>query len=102
MKFVAFSGEEQGLFGSEAYVRELYEQQTPVLVEFNADGIGRSTTTETGKKIRLSAPKILHGCTYHAADDQRVWTRFHPHSLLEVNRGLPFGLVIISFCETWI
>jgi len=32
MKFVAFSGEEQGLFGSEAYVRELYEQQTPVLV----------------------------------------------------------------------
>lgn len=54
MKFVTFSGEEQGLFGSDAYVRELYDQRTPVLVEFNADGIGRATTSEYGRKIRLS------------------------------------------------
>lgn len=54
MKFVTFSGEEQGLFGSDAYVRELYDQRTPVLVEFNADGIGRATTAESGRKIGLS------------------------------------------------
>jgi hypothetical protein len=54
LKFVTFSGEEQGLFGSEAYVRELYDQNTPVLVEFNADGIGRATTAEFARKMRLT------------------------------------------------
>jgi hypothetical protein len=54
MKFVTFSGEEEGLLGSHAYATELYDQQTPVLVEFNADMIGRATTAENGRKIRLS------------------------------------------------
>jgi hypothetical protein len=54
MKFVTFSGEEVGLLGSHAYAREIYEQKTPVLVEFNADMIGKATTAETGRTIRLS------------------------------------------------
>ena len=54
MEFVAFSGEEQGLLGSHAYAREIYDQHTPVLVEFNADMIGKATSKKTGKIIRLS------------------------------------------------
>ncbi|HUS99522.1 MAG TPA: M28 family peptidase [Candidatus Thermoplasmatota archaeon] len=54
MEFVAFSGEEQGTLGSYAYARKLYDQHTPVLVEFNADMIGKATSKETGKTIRLS------------------------------------------------
>ncbi|MCJ7572621.1 MAG: M28 family peptidase [Candidatus Thermoplasmatota archaeon] len=54
MEFVTFSGEEIGLCGSHAYARELYDKQTPVLVEFNADEIGKATSKETGKSIRLS------------------------------------------------
>jgi hypothetical protein len=54
MEFVAFSGEEKGLLGSHAYAREIYGQQTPVLVEFNADMIGKATSKKTGKTIRLS------------------------------------------------
>jgi hypothetical protein len=54
MKFVAVSGEEVGLLGSHAYATELYDQHTPVLVEFNADMIGKATTTEDGRTIRLS------------------------------------------------
>ena len=54
IEFVAFSGEEIGLCGSHVYARELYDKQTSVLVEFNADGIGQATSTETGRKIRLS------------------------------------------------
>ncbi len=50
IEFVAFSGEEIGLCGSHKYARELYDQQIPVLVEFNADGIGQATSKETGKK----------------------------------------------------
>ena len=54
MKFVAVSGEEVGLLGSHAYATELYNQHTPVLVEFNADMIGKATTAEDGRTIRLS------------------------------------------------
>lgn len=54
IEFATFSGEEIGLCGSHAYTRELYENQTPVLVEFNADMIGKATSKETGKTIRLS------------------------------------------------
>ena len=54
MKFVTFSGEEEGLLGSHAYATEVYNQQIPILVEFNADMIGKATTAENGRKIRLS------------------------------------------------
>jgi len=54
MKFVTFSGEEEGLLGSQAYARELYDQKTPVLVEFNADMIGRAVAAENGRRLRLS------------------------------------------------
>ena len=54
MKFVTFSGEEEGLLGSHIYAKSLYDQRTPILVEFNADMIGKATTKENGKKIRLS------------------------------------------------
>jgi Peptidase family M28/Bacterial Ig domain len=54
MEFVAFSGEEQGTLGSHAYARDLYDHHTPVLIEFNADMIGKATSTDTGKTMRLS------------------------------------------------
>lgn len=54
IKFVAFSGEEQGLLGSGAYVKETYENNEKILTEFNADGIGYSETAEGGKKVSLS------------------------------------------------
>lgn len=54
LEFVAFSGEEQGLLGSTTYVRDIYDRQTPVLVEFNADMIGKATSAETGRTMRLS------------------------------------------------
>ncbi len=54
LEFVAFSGEEQGTLGSHAYARDIYDKHTPVLVEFNADMIGKATSTETGKTMRLS------------------------------------------------
>jgi hypothetical protein len=92
LKFVTFSGEEQGLFGSDAYVRELYDQQTPVLVEFNADGIGRATSAEYGSKISLSVTED----TGWIIDIMKNMTKeyglnFNITTFWEVNRGLPFG-----------
>lgn len=54
LKFVTFSGEEVGLLGSHSYARSIYDQYTPLLVEFNADMIGKATTRENGRKMRLS------------------------------------------------
>jgi hypothetical protein len=52
--FVTFSGEEIGLLGSKHYVKQLYENDMDVLVEFNADMIGLAHTKEQGQSIRLS------------------------------------------------
>jgi len=54
IKFVTFSGEEVGLLGSTFYAREAYLNNDDILIEFNADMIGRAITKEDGKKIRLS------------------------------------------------
>ena len=54
MKFVTFSGEEEGLLGSRAYADYLYRNDTDILVEFNADMIGRATTYESGHSLGLS------------------------------------------------
>jgi len=54
IKFVTFSGEEIGLLGSTAYVKQLYEKNEDILVELNADMIGKAETSEEGSSIRLS------------------------------------------------
>ncbi len=54
LKFVTFSGEEIGLKGSTKYVKNLYKNNQEILVEINADMIGRAVTKEDGRRIRLS------------------------------------------------
>jgi Zn-dependent M28 family amino/carboxypeptidase len=92
MKFVTFSGEEQGLFGSDAYVRELYDQHIPVLVEFNADGIGRATTAEYGRKIRLSVTEDTGWITDIMQNMTKEYgLNFNITTFWKVNRDLPIG-----------
>jgi hypothetical protein len=92
MKFVTFSGEEQGLFGSDAYVRELYDQQTPVLVEFNADGIGRASNAESARKIRLSSTEDTGWITDIMQNMTKEYgLNFNITTFWNVNRYLPFG-----------
>lgn len=57
IKYVTFSGEEAGLIGSRNYVRELYKNDTDILVEFNADMIGCANTSEEGETMYISQTK---------------------------------------------
>ncbi|UCF49394.1 MAG: M28 family peptidase, partial [Thermoplasmatales archaeon] len=57
IKFVTFSGEEVGLIGSRAYVKEIYENNEELLVELNADMIGYVETAQGGKNITLVPTK---------------------------------------------
>jgi len=92
IKFVTFSGEEQGLFGSEAYVHELYDQQTPIMVELNADGVGRATTAETAHKIGLSATEDTRWMIDVMKNVTKTYgLNFDISTFWKVNRGLPFG-----------
>jgi Zn-dependent M28 family amino/carboxypeptidase len=47
VKFVTFSGEENGLLGSQAYTKEAYARNENILVEINADMIGHDEGTNT-------------------------------------------------------
>jgi hypothetical protein len=54
IKFVTFSGEEINLFGSKAYAKEQYDKKTNIIMDFNADMIGRAVTKEGGRNMGLS------------------------------------------------
>jgi hypothetical protein len=57
IKFITFSGEEQGLYGSRIYAKEAYEKNKNIIVEFNADMIGYCNSTEGENRFRLSGTK---------------------------------------------
>ena len=52
IKFVLFSGEEQGLLGSKSYVEKISEENLNIAGVLNLDGVGYASTTEDGSKIR--------------------------------------------------
>jgi len=49
IRFIAFSGEEQGLLGSYAYAKEAYNNGDQILGVLNADVIGNNTYHSNGK-----------------------------------------------------
>ncbi|RLF47146.1 MAG: hypothetical protein DRN29_03320 [Thermoplasmata archaeon] len=53
IKFVAFSGEEQGMLGSQIYVKELYESNEDVVANINVDTVAHATSKEGGKLLRV-------------------------------------------------
>jgi len=53
IRFVTFSGEEEGLLGSSIYARDCYENGDNIVVEINADGIGYAETEEDLNKARI-------------------------------------------------
>ena len=52
IKFVAFSGEEQGSLGSSSYVRYLYDRGEDIIANINVDTVGHATSKEAGSLIR--------------------------------------------------
>ncbi|OYT29815.1 hypothetical protein B6U98_01325 [Thermoplasmatales archaeon ex4572_165] len=57
IKFVAFSGEEVGTYGSFSYARDAYRNEENIHAVLNVDMIGYANSNEGGKKIRFHSPK---------------------------------------------
>ena len=55
LKFLAVSGEEEGLLGSRAYAKEAYGNDDDIVAVFNADMIGHAVTTAGGRQFRASS-----------------------------------------------
>jgi len=55
VKFICYSGEEQGLYGSGAYARNAYQQRENILAVLQLDGVGHAVSREGGSTIRLCA-----------------------------------------------
>jgi hypothetical protein len=53
IRFVAFSGEEQGLLGSHEYVEDAYNNGDNIVAALNMDMIGYAITQEHEKKIKV-------------------------------------------------
>lgn len=61
IRFVLFSGEEQGLLGSHEYVQNAFRNGQHIIGDLQLDGVGYAVTQEDGSKIR------------HHANDQSAW-----------------------------
>jgi len=53
IRFVTFSGEEQGLLGSERYVQEAYSNGDNIVATLNVDMIGFAETENQGNNIKI-------------------------------------------------
>jgi len=61
IKFVLFSGEEQGLYGSHEYVQKVFASKENIIGDLNLDGVGYAANLENGHKIK------------HYANNQSAW-----------------------------
>jgi aminopeptidase YwaD len=61
VRFVLFSGEEQGLLGSHEYVQQAYRTGEHILADLQLDGVGHAVTSDDGNKIK------------HHSNNQSAW-----------------------------
>ena len=61
IRFVLFSGEEQGLLGSHEYVKNAYRNSERIIADLTLDGVGYAVTADDGSKIK------------HHTNNQSAW-----------------------------
>ena len=57
VRFIAFSGEEVGTYGSFCYARDAYNMGDNIVAVLNADMVGYADTTEGGRILRFFYPE---------------------------------------------
>ena len=63
IRFVTFSGEEQGLLGSYSYAEEAYNNNDNIIAVFNADQMGAVGTEDGGRKVWVIGNEPSEGLT---------------------------------------
>jgi len=60
IRFITFSGEEVGTYGSYTYAREAYERGDNIIAVLNMDMIGYASSVEGGRILRFFPPTRSH------------------------------------------
>jgi len=73
VRFVAFSGEEQGLLGSREYAQDAYENGDNIVGVLNADMIGYALTSDHGSNIKIYENTASHWLTDFTDDVSQLY-----------------------------
>lgn len=84
IKFVAFSGEEQGLYGSKAYASEASENNENIVAVLNADMMGYTETTEGEQKVVVFDNEASSWLTNYTT---QISSEYHEYINLEIVNG---------------
>jgi len=76
IRFIAFSGEEVGTFGSFSYARDAYRRGDNILAVLNLDMIGFASTTDGGRILRFFPPERSQ---WMAEDATRIADDYYDH-----------------------
>jgi hypothetical protein len=87
IRFIAFSGEEEGLVGSYEYVKEAVENKDNIAGVLNLDMIGYAPTQEDANKIGVYDQKVSYWLTNFTSS---ISTEYFPYINLQViHKGSP-------------
>jgi len=81
IRFVTFSGQEQGLYGSYKYVEEAYGNGDNIIGVLNADMMGYAETTEGGNKVTIRQNEASIWLTTFVANVSQL---YHEYITLEI------------------
>jgi hypothetical protein len=88
IKFVAFSGEEQGLVGSRHYVEEAYNNNEAIVAVLNADMIGFAPTGSDGIKGKIYENDASEWIVTYTKDISQIYADY-------------IGIQLVSVGESW-
>ena len=108
IRFITFSGEEEGLFGSYKYTEEAYVNGDNIVGVLNADMIGYAMTTDGGNKITIRQNEASVWLTefisnvsqlYHDYINLEIIPQFDTYGLSDHYSFWQFGYDAIQYRE---
>jgi hypothetical protein len=108
IRFVTFSGEEQGIYGGYAYAKRAYENNDDIIVAFNADMVGNAENENDRKLFRIYPTKDvswIRNDIYEINNNTGLNFQFHTDFARERNGGsdyrafTEYGYEILAFFE---
>lgn len=76
LRFIAFSGEEVGTYGSYMYVQEAYSRGDNIVGVLNIDIVGYAETTEGGNILRFSHEERSSWLAAYASDVSNIYHEY--------------------------
>jgi hypothetical protein len=84
VKFVAFDGEEQGLYGASYYVQDAVSNGDQIIAALNADMIGFAVTADDASKVKVYSDGPSHWIVDYTTQTNALYDEFIDLDILDV------------------